>query len=104
MKSLLRFRITSTRYKDVFDFYYLINDKYFNKEKCLAYINELILKDKSISIDNITSLYKVLSQTLNNKQFKNMLKKANNNWLGLPVNDVSNNILNFIESLNMISV
>ena len=96
LKSLLRFRITSTRYKDIFDFYYLINDKYFNKEKCLTYIDELILKDKSI--------YKVLSQTLNNKQFKNMLKKANNNWLGLPVNDVSNNILNFIESLNMISV
>ena len=31
LKSLLRFRITSTRYKDVFDLYYLINTKSFNK-------------------------------------------------------------------------
>ncbi len=104
LKSLLRFRITSTRYKDIFDFYYLINDKDFKKEKCLTYIEKLIFLDKNISINNISDLYKILVQTLNNRQFKNMLKQANNNWLGLPVDDVIENILKFIESLIVIKV
>lgn len=33
MKSLLKFNIRSTRYKDIFDFYYLIDNKLLNKEK-----------------------------------------------------------------------
>ena len=103
LKSLLRFRIASTRYKDIFDFYYLINDKDFNKKKCLTYIDKLIFSDKSISINDITNLYKILEQTLNNDSFKNMLKQANNNWLGLPVDDVVNNILNFIKSLEVVN-
>lgn len=104
LKSLLRFRIASTRYKDIFDFYYLINDKDFNKEKCLNYIDKLIFSDSSLGVNDISSLYKILDRTLNNTQFKNMLKQANNNWLGLPVNDVVNSILNFIESLETVTV
>ncbi len=104
LKSLLRFGIASTRYKDIFDFYYLINDTDFNKEKCLTYIDKLIFSDKSIAINNIQDLYRILNQTLNNKQFQNMLKQANNNWLELPVADVVNNILSFIESLDVVTV
>ncbi len=104
LKSLLRFKITSTRYKDIFDFYYLINETNFNKEKCLTYINKLILSSKNTSIKNIQDLYKILSETLNNKQFQNMLKQANNNWLGLPVNEVVKSILEFIKNLENITV
>ena len=104
LKSLLRFRIASTRYKDIFDFYYLINDKDFNKEKCLNYINKLIFSDNSLGVNDISNLYKILDRTLNNTQFKNMLKQANNNWLGLSIDDVINSILNFIENLEIVTI
>ena len=32
LKSLLKFGITSTRFKDIFDFYYLINNEVLNKD------------------------------------------------------------------------
>src|SRR5699024_1244609 len=45
LKSLLKFGITSTRYKDVFDFYYLINNEKLDKNKLLKYIDILIFED-----------------------------------------------------------
>ena len=42
LKSLLKFCITSTRFKDIFDFYYLINNENLNKDKLLEYIDILI--------------------------------------------------------------
>ena len=33
LKSLLKFGITSTRFKDIFDFYYLINNEILVKDK-----------------------------------------------------------------------
>ena len=49
-------------------------------------------------------IFQVYTKYLNNTQFKNMLKQANNNWLGLPVDNVINSILNFIESLENVTV
>ena len=43
LKSLLKFGIRSTRYKDIFDFYYLINIKDIDNIKLLKYINILII-------------------------------------------------------------
>lgn len=102
VKSLLRFRIASTRYKDIFDFYYLINNTNFDKDKCLLYIEKLIFADDTININNIDDMYKVLKQTLENKRFQGMLNDARNNWLGLPIEDVTNNILDFIGSLETV--
>lgn len=42
LKSLLKFGITSTRFKDIFDFYYLINNENLNKVKLIKYIDILI--------------------------------------------------------------
>ena len=103
LKSLLRFRIASTRYKDIFDFYYLVNDDEFNKDKCLSYIDKLIFNDNTININDMSQLYKILNQTLSNKKFQDMLSQTKNNWLGIPVNEVSKNILNFINSLETVS-
>ena len=104
LKSLLKFRVASTRYKDIFDFYFLINQTDFDKNKCLQYINKLIFEDKSFTINNIDQIYEVLNNTLNNHEFQNMLNQAKNNWLELPVNKVTNSLLDFINSLSLINV
>ena len=48
LKSLLKFGITSTRFKDIFDFYYLINNENLNKDKLLKYIDILIFQDENM--------------------------------------------------------
>lgn len=99
LKSLLRFGIRSTRYKDIFDFYYLINYTKLNKEKLLYLFDKLIIKDLSMRENNISDIIDNLKIILNNTIFKRSLSDAKNNWLELSVEDVVNNILDFFESL-----
>ena len=41
---------------------------------------------------------------LKNSRYRSMLNQANNNWLNLPVDIVINNILEFLSSLEVVSV
>lgn len=104
IKSLLKFGITSTRYKDIFDIYFLINKTDFNKSRFLAYLDKLIFRDELIEENNITELQNNLKFTLSNKRFKSMVNMAKNNWLELSTDDTINSILDFIYSLELVEV
>ena len=104
IKSLLKFGITSTRYKDIFDIYYLINKSDFDKYRFLTYLDKLIFKNTLIEENNITELQNSLNFTLSNKRFKSMVNMAKNNWLELSIDDTIKSILNFISSLELVDV
>lgn len=104
LKSLLKFGITSTRYKDVFDFYYLINNEKLDKNKLLKYIDILIFEDSLMKENDFESIITRISLIFKNRRYKSMLNQANNNWLNLPVEVVINNILEFLSSLEVLSV
>ncbi len=104
LKSLLRFGITSTRYKDIFDFYYLINNENLNKDKLANYIKILICKDVTMKEKTIKDIINRLTVILNNKTYKRRLNSANNNWLELPINHVIQNVLNYVCNLEKLSV
>lgn len=104
IKSLLKFGITSTRYKDIFDIYYLINENSFDKNRFLTYIDKLIFKDNLIEENNIMEVKESIETTLSNEKFKNMINTARSNWIELSIDDVIKSILNFILSLELIGV
>lgn len=104
LKSLLKFGITSTRYKDVFDFYYLINSEKLDKNKLLKYIDILIFEDSLMKENDFESIITRIRLIFKNHRYKFMLNQANNNWLNLPVEVVINNILEFLSSLEVVSV
>lgn len=104
IKSLLKFGITSTRYKDVFDFYYLINNEKLDKNKLLKYIDILIFEDSLMKENDFESIITRIRMIFKNRRYKTMLNQANNNWLNLPVEIVINNILEFLSSLEAMSV
>ena len=52
LKSLLKFGFRSTRYKDLFDFYYLIANNKLHKEKLLYTFNIIIFNDSSMKEKN----------------------------------------------------
>lgn len=104
IKSLLKFGITSTRYKDVFDIYYLINTNSFNKERFINYLDKFIYKDSLIDENNLFEIKNSLSNILSNNRFKSMLNMAKNNWTELPVENVITFIIEFLISLESVEV
>ena len=99
LKSLLKFGFLSTRYKDIFDFYYLINNENLDKDKLQKCFNILIFEDNEMSEKNINDIFKRLNRILHNKNYLKNLNTAKNNWLELPINDVVNNILDFFAEI-----
>lgn len=99
LKTLLKFGITSTRFKDIFDFYYLINNEKIDKDKLIKYIDILIFKDENMREHTIEDISKRLSIILNNSRFKSRIGTANNNWLEMPIEEVIENILDYFDGL-----
>ena len=104
LKSLLRFGIRTTRYKDIFDIYYLINNTDINKDELLNVLNSLIISDKTMRENNIDDIINNLNITLNNNIFKRNLSDARNNWIDISVEEVISNVLNYFESIETVQV
>ena len=102
LKSLIRFAYTSTRYKDIFDFYYLI--KYGELNKLKKYINKIIFDDNTIKVENFYEIYKLLNQIFSNRRFISNLSNLKVNWLDIPSNEVINYILEFMKEFSEVIV
>ena len=104
LKSLLKFGIRTTRYKDIFDIYYLINKTDINKDDLLNIMNKLIIQDVTMRENNIEDIIKNLNITLNNNIFKRSLSDAKNNWLDISVDQLINNVIDYFKSIETVTV
>lgn len=75
-----------------------------DKEKFCKYIEEIIFKDDSMQEKSINDVNEKIKNLFSNRIFISNLKNARNNWLNIPVEEVTENILNFLESLSTISI
>lgn len=99
LKSLLKFGITSTRFKDIFDFYYLINNENLDKDNLIKYIDILIFQDNTMHENELKDIHIRLTNILNNNRFRSRINTANNNWLEIPIKDVIDNVLDYFGGL-----
>ena len=100
LKSLLKLGARSTRYKDLFDFYYLINSCNLDKEKLIKSINTYIYNDKTMRENNIQDLCDRLSRILNSNLFKNNLNNPKVNWLDISIDEAISSVLDYLEQLS----
>lgn len=100
LKSLLMFGSSSTRYKDVLDFYYLINEVKLNKNKLYLLMTDYIFLNENLDYNNISDIYNGLNRIFNSERFMKNFSNIRNNWLELPINEVTKSILEFINLLN----
>lgn len=100
LKSLLKLGFVSTRYKDIFDFYYLVNISKLNKKKLLKNIEILIFNDDKMRENNIEDILNRLNNTLKSKRYINHLNDPVVNWLDIPIEDAINSLLKYIEELS----
>ena len=104
LKSLLKFGFVSTRYKDIFDFYYLINNEDLNKDKLLKCFDTFIFSDETMKENNLEDIFKRLNRILHNKNYLRNLNTAKNNWLELPIEDVTKSVLDYFEVLKLAKI
>ncbi len=103
LKSLLRFAYTSTRYKDISDFYYLIKYGDLNKHKLEEYTSKIIFSDKTLSANNFEDIYRMLHSIFNNRRFVSNLNNVKVNWLDIPSSEIISCVLGFIKEFEKIS-
>lgn len=97
LKSFLRFGTRSTRYKDVFDIYYL--SAYVNKMNMRKCIERYIFSDSTLPVNNMNDVIKRIERVFKNDMFMINLNKSRKNWMDIDVEEVVERNLEFIKTL-----
>ena len=100
LKSLLKLGFRSTRYKDLFDFYYLINYDKLDRKKLLKSFQVIIFDDNTMLEETLENIYSRLNSIFKSNAYKRNLTNPKNNWLDIPINDAIEKVLNYIEELS----
>ncbi len=96
--SLARFGKLSTRYKDLYDMYYLISNKLIGLEKVNSYLNLFLSNSKKMP-KTINELVNVINETLDDKVFASEASIPSSNWLDVQYKQVRNAIKSFVSKL-----
>lgn len=104
LKSLLKFNVRSTRYKDIFDFYYLITNSLLDMKKLDKCFDILIYRDPTMKEKNITEIIKKFSDIANSRFYKRNLMNPKYNWLDIDINSAIESIMDFLERLAKVEV
>lgn len=97
LRSILKFGAVSTRYKDIFDIFYLFS--LVDREKLLHCLNTLIFADPGMRENTMDDITRRVENTFSSKRYVSRLKGSEKNWLGLDVADVLSSILDYLNSL-----
>lgn len=100
LKSLLKLGFRSTRYKDLFDFYYLINYDKLDRKKLLKSFQVIIFDDNTMFEETLENIYSRLNSIFKSNAYKRNLTNPKNNWLDIPINDAIEKVLNYIKELS----
>ena len=96
--SLAKHEALSTRYKDIFDIYYLITQQKLNVKlvkECL----ELLTMKGSFGIHSIDDIYSRVNDTLNDRQFLNHLDSTKDKWLDADTKVITKTIVDYISGI-----
>jgi len=98
LKSLLRFGPVSTRYKDVFDLYYL--SKRIDSNLLAVYLDKLIFTDRSMKERNSHDIVLRVRSTFENPMYQRLIATAGKaKWIDASVEEAMTGILSCLEGL-----
>lgn len=98
LKSLLRFGAASTRFKDVFDIYYLLPR--IDKHVFLDYVRLYVFDDSKMLEKSIGDVFARLKRIFKNGRFIHGLSRPAVAWLDVEAGEVVSSILAFFENLS----
>lgn len=97
LRSLLKLGPFSTRYKDIFDIYYLISK--LDRKKLGICLNEYIFSDVDMRESNTSDVSFRLKRIFDNKRYIRNLKTTDKNWLQTDIDVVLGSILDYFSTL-----
>lgn len=97
LRSLLRFGAISTRYKDIFDMYFL-KDK-IDIEKLQVCLNSYIYSDPKMREKNSKDIAKRVNMAFKDRMYIRHLRSTDKKWLDEDIDKILNGLILFIESL-----
>ena len=103
LSSMLKHGIRTTRYKDVYDFYYLITEGNMDKSLIIDLVNVYCISANS-KLKSINDIAQELEKIFSNQNFLKNVCNSRYNWIEENINKVVDEILNFIEDLELIKV
>ena len=97
LKSLLRFGSASTRFKDIFDMYYL--SRRTRRDVIGKLLKDYIFDDNGMRENSTSDIVARLVRIFRNKTFMRSLSKPTNAWLDVPAEAATSAIIAFISSM-----
>ena len=104
LKSLLKLGFRSTRYKDLFDFYYLIDNNKLDENKLLKAFKIIIFDDETMREETISNIISRLESIFNSRIYKSNLSNPKVNWLDISIDDAITKVLDYIYKLDKVTV
>ena len=97
LRAILKFGVFSTRYKDLFDIYWLKD--FVSEDKVMQCLSSLIFEDSKMKENNASDVLTRLNSIFENAQFARKVDSSNENSLDIPHKKVLDGIVNFLEFL-----
>lgn len=97
VKSFLRFGTRSTRYKDIFDIFYL--SERVQRDKLDQCIQRYIFEDATLPVNSFEDIVHRMTAVLKNDRFLQSVNRSKKNWTDLSTEVVFERCLAFINSL-----
>lgn len=88
---------TNTRFKDVFDICFLLEDCDIKILK--KYLKIIIYGDNTMPVSNDEELFNRLGKLFGNAKYMSKLKASNKNWLDISVDETVSEILEYFKKL-----
>ena len=97
LRSILKFGTHSTRYKDIFDLYWL-SGKLDNKE-LLHCFNIYIFSDPGMKENTTKDIQQRIRKVLENQNFRKLVSSSKKNWLDAEDDQACDGLLSFLNNL-----
>ena len=94
LRSILKFGIRSTRYKDIFDLYWLSSQ--LNKEELLHCFDIYIFSDSGMKENSIEDIHRRIGKVLENQDFRKLVSGSKKNWLDTEDDQACDGLLEFL--------
>ena len=101
--SMLKHGIRTTRYKDIYDFYYLITEGNMDKSLLIKLINIYCI-NSDLRISTTSEIVYELIKIFKNANFLENVQNSRYNWIGEKTDIVLDTILDFVKQLEPLVV
>lgn len=95
LRSLLKFGIFSTRYKDVYDMYYQCGK--MDEQKLLVCLHTFIFDDSEMRENDMLAILKRLKFVFRDKTYRDRVDKSDKRWLDAEIDEVFDGILKYLK-------